>query len=210
MGHDDCNSWDYVTHPNAQSVANRCRQFLDELRADPASKAGALSDTRAFHRDMFAAVVPEACSYLAGNYRGSDFECLRSCTVTFGQHQGTLPIGVLGAMDLFHQDLAAAFLDLEEAALSVTSPLTGGAFLVRLAQLLASTLTRFLTIHPYMNGNGHMGRLLVWSALGRYKRLPAKWWLNQRPPGDYASLLTQHRSGNRKPLEAFLLKCIVG
>ena len=209
MNHEDCNSWDYETHPQVQTVAEWCRQFLEELRANSSGKASVLQDTRPSHGGMFAAVVPQACGYLAGNYRGSAHPCLQNCSVSFGPHQGTLPIGVAVAMDFFHQDLTAAFAELDAAAADKDKPLSGAAFLVRLVQILAATLTRFLTIHPYMNGNGHMGRLLVWCGLGRYGRLPVRWWLNKRPPDNYPTLLTQHRNGNTKPLETFLLKCVL-
>jgi hypothetical protein len=120
-----------------------------------------------------------------------------------------LPVAVPMAMEYFHKDLMAGFADLDAAAANLDKPLVGGAFLVRLVQLVASALTRFLTIHPYMNGNGHMGRLLVWAALGRYNMLPVNWWLDDSPP-NYGVMLTAYRAGNRLPLERFLLKCIKG
>ena len=209
MQHEDCQNWDYETHPKVSTVAEACASFLSELRAEPSSKIAALADTRPTHAVMFGAVVPTACSYVAGNYRGQDFDCLRGYRVRFGVHEGTLPIDVPLAMDFFHDDLLAGLSDLDNAALDITRPLQGAAFLVRLVELLAVSLTRFLTIHPYVNGNGHMGRLLVWAALGKYNRLPMRWWLHGKPPG-YGELLTAHRIGNRKPLEKFLLQCIIG
>ena len=209
MQHEDCHNWDYETHPQASTVADACASFLADLRAEPTSKIAALTDTRPCHTEMFAAVVPTACAYVAGNYRGQDFDCLRDYRVRFGNNEGTPPVGVPFAMDFFHKDLLAGLLDLDNAALASDKPLQGAAFLVRLVQLLAVSLTRFLTIHPYANGNGHMGRLIVWAALGKYNRLPMSWWLHGKPPG-YGPLLTAHRGGNPKPLEKFLLKCIIG
>lgn len=209
MGHDDCDHWEYTGHPQAHTVAAACQKFLLELRADPPSKVAALSDTRPFHQQMFAAVAPPACPYLAGHYRGEGYDCLRQAQVSFGGHLGTLPVGVLGAMGIYHQDILDALKELDAASHDPVKPLQGAAFLVRLAQLCAAALTRFLTIHPYKNGNGHMARLIVWVILGRYSTLPKKWWLNNRPPG-YAALLTLHRNGDKKPLEKFILECIIG
>lgn len=207
--HEDCNGWDYETHPNASSVTEACKIFLVELRNDPASKAAALADTRPFHALMFSAVVPAACPYLAGNYRGSDFECLRAYNVRFGHHHGTFARGVIYAMEEFHEDLRGALEDLDKAGVAPEAPLTGRFFLIRLIQILAATLVRFFTIHPYANGNGHMGRLLIWSALGRYNRLPVRWWLDGSPP-EYGPLIDAHRAGHAMPLEKFLMRCIVG
>ncbi len=209
MGHEDCNGWEYTTHPDYQKVVDVCAAFLTELRLDPASKASALEDTREYHRSIFSPVAPSACSYLAGNYRGSNFDCLREYGVVFGGTHGTLPIGVFAAMDLYHGDLLDAVRDLDQAVSRATKPLAGPALLVRLVQVAASFLTRFFTIHPYANGNGHMGRLVVWVLLARYNRLPVRWWLHRSPPA-YGPLLSEHRAGRPKALERYLLECILG
>jgi fido (protein-threonine AMPylation protein) len=209
MGHDDCNAWDYEQHPAVATVAEACRTFLAELRDNPECKGAALADTRPFHEAMFGQVVPVACPYIAGHYRGEDFPCLRAYNVVFGGHNGTLPVGVQAAMGFFHEDLQASILELRETMTNPGRPLTPAQQLVRLVQLTAATLTRFLTIHPYANGNGHMARLVVWALLGQFKRLPVQWWLDTSPPA-YGPLLTAHRTGNTRPLEVFLLKCIRG
>jgi Fic/DOC family len=204
MGYENCDGWEYSAHPNVQSVRDACMLFLEELRRSPAAKTAALSDTRSFHATMFSGVAPSACPYLAGNYRGADYECLRAYQVFFGNHQGTLAVGVAACMEFYHSDLLAAFDELDSAAVAAEKPLIGTAFLVRLVQILAAALVSFFTIHPFANGNGHMGRLV-----GRYGRLPARWWLHESPPA-YGPLLTAHRNGKPKGLEKYLLQCIIG
>ena len=39
----------------------------------------------------------------------------------------------------------------------------------------------FVHIHPYANGNGHMGRLLVVAILGRYGYWLQKWTIDPNP-----------------------------
>jgi hypothetical protein len=212
MHHDDCGAWEYSTHPEYQSVVGYCQQFLLQLRADPASKQFLLEDTRPAHGEMFCRVVPRACPHLAGNYRGSDFECLRNYNVKFGgppAHLGTPALYVMAVVGGFHTDLLAGISELEAAAADPESPLTPAQHLLRVVQVMAFALQRFFTIHPYANGNGHMGRMLVWIGLGRFGMLPTKWWLNASPPG-YGELIDKHRRGDTKPLERYLICAIKG
>jgi hypothetical protein len=209
MHHDDCGAWEYNTHPQRQSVADYCQQFLLQLRADPASKQSLIADTRPAHKDMFSKVVPTACPCLAGNYRGSDFDCLRDYNVKFGGNRAIPALYVLAVMSGFHSDLDSAISELDAAAADKQMPLTRAQLMVRVVQVMAYTLQRFFSIHPYANGNGHMGRMLVWIGLGRYQLLPKKWWLNQSPPG-YGELIQKHRGGDRKPLEMYLMRAING
>jgi hypothetical protein len=209
MASHECENWDYEKHPNSQSVTEYCKQFLRDLVADPSIKIHLFGDTRPAHREMFGKAVPDECTHLAGNYRGADFEFLRNARVYFGPHEGTIPSAVAVQMDFFHEDLLLGLAEIDAATQDPNGPLKGSRLLVRIVQLMAATLTRFLTIHPYKNGNGHMSRMLVWIGLGKYKHLPVKWWLDESPPG-YAPLLTAHRQGDPKPLERYLLKCIRG
>jgi hypothetical protein len=207
MDHEDCNAWEYSTHSRYQTVADRCAQFLHALRADPASKQVLLADTRPAHSDFFSDVVPSACPYLAGNYRGSDFECLRHYEVQFGGNKGIPALGVLLAIGQFHDELAAAIATLD--AVIATGELTPGQQMLRVVQVMAFALQRFFSIHPYANGNGHIGRLLVWVGLARFNMIPKKWWLHTSPPS-YGDLIQQHRKGKTRPLEEYLLRAIKG
>ncbi|MDB5941772.1 MAG: Fic/DOC family protein, partial [Ramlibacter sp.] len=73
----------------------------------------------------------------------------------------------------------------------------------------ASLLTSFYNIHPYANGNGHIGRLLVWVTLHAFGHTPKKMTLHKSPKG-YYDLFDLYRANKKKPLEQFLLTCVLG
>ncbi len=83
----------------------------------------------------------------------------------------------------------------------------------RLRYLVALTchvFELFLRIHPFANGNGHAGRLIVWSLLGRFGHWPRKWPVEPRPDDPpYTELIKRYRDGDRVPLEAFMLKSLI-
>lgn len=74
--------------------------------------------------------------------------------------------------------------------------------------LAAKFLQLFLTLHPYVNGNGHIGRLIVWILLGRYEIWPKSWPLDISPP--YSTMLMKHRDRDVAPLEDFIFRAIIG
>lgn len=209
MHHDDCNSWEYKFHPSHHLVKESCQTFLNQLRLNPSYGLPATRDTRGFHQSIFIHVAPVACSFLAGNYRGSNFECLKHYKVFIGGVEGTIPAGVAMRMDVFHETVIEGLDHLQESQRGHSHPFTNSLFIAMLARFTAAMMVRFLNIHPYANGNGHMSRLLVWSILGSFNMLPKKWWLEDRPPG-FDPLISQHLNGKPAALEKFLLKCIIG
>lgn len=204
MWFEDCRNWEYKGHPQINSVADECALILDELKAAPAVHLSLLDDTRPAHLRVFSKVVPVACPYFAGNYRGLVLGCLANYTVRVGHHLGEPPNSVHTKMTEMHSDIAVAIVTTDAAS---TNP--RHQFLAKVVELCAATLERFLTIHPYANGNGHMARLLVWVMLMRYGFPPVRWTLDERPPG-YEDLIQQYRDGNHKPLKVFIYKAIIG
>jgi len=69
-------------------------------------------------------------------------------------------------------------------------------------------LVEFLRVHPYANGNGHMGRWIVWLILAKFGYWPKKWPLDTSPP--YGRLIELHRDGDTLQLETFVLDCVAG
>ncbi|WP_342620821.1 Fic family protein [Rhodoferax sp. GW822-FHT02A01] len=208
MQHEDCNNWDYSKHPDIQTVVDSCTEILKELSADPLQHQPGLLDTRYLHRRMFFRTAPQACPCVAGNYRGSDFDCLRSYMVYFGTNFGTPPTSVSILMEDFHNELSVAVQQLDAIVEKSSLSKSKAGDLVKVVSVAAAMITRFFTIHPYANGNGHIGRLMVWILLARFNRTPVSWKLHKSPPG-YGDLLNLYRAGQKKPLERFILQSVI-
>jgi Fic family protein len=73
-----------------------------------------------------------------------------------------------------------------------------------LIDVLCDILEAFFTVHPFANGNGHAGRMLVWVTLARQGFPPKAWSIDAKQP--YAKALNEYRAGNLVPLRQFLTK----
>jgi hypothetical protein len=211
MGHHtDCANWDYETHPNANEVATRCAFLLRVFRTLPKRLDRYGLSTIAGHAYIFKGMAPPLCDYFVGNYRGSDFPCLKEYGVRVGgdRRVGTHPKLVKKQIRDLEVKLKAAIEAFERASKTPAALANPGAVLAKFVSIACHFLTMFLTIHPYANGNGHMGRLLVWVLLGRFNFWPVAWPLDDSP--NYGQALSMYRDGNLLPLNHFILKCIRG
>jgi fido (protein-threonine AMPylation protein) len=188
-------------------MAPRVAEVLTDLvtrRVDPLSVA---LDTREVHRRVFQGLTPAGYEYYAGHYRGERFRCLRY-----------YPVAVQNDPRVGRPPESVAFWirELNAAVRSGLTALDANALLTRqqkLRYLIALTcraFVQFLTVHPYANGNGHAGRFIVWSVLGRYGHWPRRWPVHPRP-GDppYSELITRCRDGDALPLESYLLQTLI-
>ena len=210
MHHEDCSSWEYGGHPARADVTSRCANFLVQLRTKTEEFKSYPADTRQAHSYIFENVAPVACPEIIGNYRGSEIPCLKNYPVyvPMDRRVGTQPNLVKRQMSDLATHLNRAIQVFDKAWAARKVPDDDAVFLVKLVQIAAHFLQRFLTVHPYANGNGHMGRMIVWVLLGRFGYWPVKWPLDESPP--YYQALTDHRDGNTKPLTDFILLCIRG
>jgi fido (protein-threonine AMPylation protein) len=208
--HDNCRSWDYENHPKQQEVARRCNTILSALGKRPRRFDRYGCSTKVGHRFLFTGLTPAACPYLAGNYRGESFPCLINYRVkVHGDPKvGVEPPFVAIQMAMFDQNLAVAIKKFDETFSATSAKCTPEVLLVQFVSILANFLTMFLTIHPFANGNGHTGRLLIWVLMTRFGFWPVCWPLDASP--NYGQALTDHRNGKKATLENFLLKSIIG
>lgn len=206
-----CPSWEYKDHPNYPQLAGRCRGVLVSLRTGGIQIDDGLKDTRPFHEVMFVGLTPKDCTYFAGHFRGEAFKCLQFYDVRIPGDDavGTVSDYVAGDLANFTANILQAGLAASTAAFQLPNAhLPEEDKLMYLVQYASKVLVEFLRIHPYANGNGHVGRFLVWLLLARFGYWPKKWPLNTSPP--YHQLIFEYRQGKHDPLEEFILRSLTG
>lgn len=157
--------------------------------------------------------MPSDAPYYAGHFRGEPYKCLEYCNVGVGQDKR---VGVNASLvRTRHADMISkisiAISQIEDVvANSEEDPVSNEELLQMVVPLAANFLQLFLTLHPYVNGNGHMGRAIVWVLFARFGIWPQSWPLDTSPP--YHDLLSKHRDGGegRKHLEDLLYRAISG
>ena len=207
----DCPEWEYEHSPNHALVALRCIEFLKALRSGHVVHKATLLDTRGEHGKIFLGTTPARCNYFAGHYRGEGYRCLEfyGVKVAADPRVGADPRRVVYEM----ANLSTVIINPGLAALKAAfecpdSRISPEQKLHYLVVFCCKVLEEFLRIHPYANGNGHTGRLIVWVLLAAHGYWPQRWPLDESPP--YSHLLTQYRNRVHQPLEDFVLKCISG
>lgn len=205
----DCPSWEYERVPNAhQLLLERSDQLLLRLRADPQECSAVASDTRKAHADLYVRLTPAKCDYYAGHYRGESYRCLLNYRVEVPSDPlvGTNPDSVLSEMAELETDVIASISELDTYVASGRSRV---AKLLQIVRVAARIFIQFLTTHPYANGNGHAGRLIVIALLGRYGFWMKRWTVEPRPLPqqelDYADAIYAYRRGRVDQLEKFIL-----
>ncbi|MHB8383953.1 MAG: Fic family protein [Candidatus Binataceae bacterium] len=203
----DCAQFEYEQHHKRNQVLrSEIPKILGELRRGVITTEQAAADSRTIHARIFSSLTPPGFSYFAGHFRGEDFRCLKYYTVGVAgdPRVGHAPETVKAAMDALIYRVRSALAKID----MLTDPLAQFTYSIRLACNIFELLLR---IHPYANGNGHMARLAVWAILGRYGRWPERWPVEPRPPTEpYILLIQQYRSGNRQPLEEFMIRIVLG
>lgn len=208
----DCPAWEYDDHPDADRLLpGRCKNLLIELRTGAISPDRTVHDTRPVHGQMFENLTPPETPYYAGHYRGETLKCLKHYGVMVGSDRrvGVPPRNVAPDLETLSRDaLKPGFVALDAAFALPNTRVPPEDKLYFLVVFASRVLVEFLRIHPYANGNGHMGRFLVWVIMARFGYWPRKWPLNESPP--YHQLLSDYRDGKPLPLEEFVLRSIVG
>lgn len=204
----DCPEWEYNDHPRRRMIVpRRISEILTDLATARIDTLSAVLDTREVHRRVFRELTPTGHGYYAGHYRGEPYRCLRY-----------YPVGVPGDRRVGAPPQSVGFLvrELSAQIRSGLMALDANVLLTReqrLRYILALTCRAFvvfLTIHPYANGNGHAGRFIVWSMLGRYGHWPRRWPIDPHPPDPpYTELITRYRDGDILPLELYLLQTLM-
>ena len=141
-------------------------------------------DIKNYHSKVFKKVVP--LDYYAGNYRSIDSQkpCLAvdvHVNGVFGESHVTVPTSMANLSSEIH----TLILRTDEYLKHTVSP-TERAQAV--AQLGAAAMGNFIRIHPFVNGNGRMARMLANFVFKRYGyRMPFGQAQIRPPELEYAS-----------------------
>jgi len=203
-----CPEFEYAhLHQAVQLLSERSGTLVRGLVQGTISRTGGSKNTRPHHGILFAGLTPIGHAYFAGHYRGEGYACLREYRVFFGGREGAKPGHVMHEM----RELAS-FLDGAFNALDMRGQegVQTEEFVMHAAQLAADAFQRFLTIHPYANGNGHMGRFVVWAIFTRYGYIPQSWTIDPRPNfSKYEEMIEAHRRGDCEQLEQAILRSLI-
>jgi fido (protein-threonine AMPylation protein) len=156
---------------------------------------------RDWHRTLFTHHVP--LDYYAGNYRQID--PLRPCLQTDVRVEGTpgAPYQtVVSEMERLFDHLRryTVALELDWPELSPQERAK------RLAIILGTMIGRFIQVHPFINGNGRLSRLLWAWGLLRFG-VPPQFRVRQRPDHpDYTFIMNQAMQGNFGHLAVHIFK----
>lgn len=208
--HTNCNDWGYDTHPDrAIGLAGRCQRVQAAIRR----RCGLFNrfefDTRAAHLWLFKGMTPASCACILGHYRGyAGCPVLRDLTVGVSDDPtvGLPPLFVDAAMTAMDEQCKALLFAHNYWLKNKGANQPTQNALLKYVNILAVVLEKFLTIHPYMDGNGHMARLLIYTMMVRAGYPPSNWNMDAKQP--YAQALSDHRRGKRGALQVFLLGVI--
>lgn len=153
-----------------------------------------------WHGQLFRDFVP--LHYYAGNYRQTDpaRPCL-AVDVGIQGRRGTPSQSVTSEMESLFFRLRATLIQFE-LNWPILSPAERAR---RLALLLAALIGRFIRIHPLVNGNGRVSRLLWAWGLLRFGVSP-QCRIHPRPTPPYADVMAQSMAGDDGPLALHILR----
>jgi hypothetical protein len=197
--------WNYDKHPNFSDrlLEERAKSALLALqRRLPNELISTIANTRPLHEEYFRDLTPDGHSYFAGHYRGEDFFYLRKYEVQVAGYYGCPAVFVEPKMTTFEEEIKCALAQID--LLQANTQMCLASKLHRIAELSAALFVRFLSIHPYADGNGHMSRFMIVGLFGRAGNWRIKVPVHPRP-GPLAPLIAQYRLGNRKPLEHYIM-----
>jgi hypothetical protein len=208
--HTNCADWGYDTHPNRPHVTRRCEILTSLFCAAPDRFDKFHFDTRRGHAYLFQGMTPAECSCILGRYRGDPSCPQLAVDVGAGKDpQVGIPFAFVDQQMKVFEARCVALVRVHEKWLKEKGHLQAPRnALLKFVEVLAAILELFLTIHPYMDGNGHCARMLVYLMMVRAGYPPKSWAIDAKQPYDDA--LSAHRRGKRGALQAFLLNAING
>jgi fido (protein-threonine AMPylation protein) len=164
-------------------------------------------DTRPIHAHFFRQLTPPGYAYFAGHYRGEDYPALKQCRsgVTGDDRVGVNAEIVIARMQQLGEQIRYGMSILDNAR-----SLSSVDHLLNTVTFSCQIFDQFLRIHPYVNGNGHIARFLLWTILGRYHYWLQTFPIEPRPDQlTYLDAILRYREGDKQALEGYVLRCML-
>jgi len=199
---DNCPRWEGpesdLQLPDVVAGLERVHQFIRRKAPRYILRHG---DIKNWHLTVFTSVVP--LSYYAGNYRSDDpnFPCL-NVNVQVSLNAGALFAQVPGLMSQFSDTVLDAVKKTDDYLRGGASELNRVRAVVQLA---AFSMGRFVQIHPFLNGNGRMCRMIGNYVMERYGFPSLMWPPFVRPAGEYEVASEACMRGNFTLMSRYLI-----
>lgn len=203
----DCPGWEYREFDgNEKILKSGWERTLRSLRKKQLCALQTMKDSRKLHENLFKDLTPSDHGYFAGHYRGEPFRCLRCYRVCVpaDSRVGHEPPIVDKSMVEFSEVIQAIFNAIDAGNKTIVSKKQKIVFAVK---AVCRLFVKFLEIHPYANGNGHIARIFIWAFLSNFNIWPTRLPVEPGPTG-YGRHIADYRSGKTTPLELFVLGCI--
>lgn len=156
-----------------------------------------------WHYRVFRGLPP--IDYYAGNMRG-DYED-KPCLAVDVEVAGILGVRYteLRSHTSFFDQVVDALLDELDQQYATASPDDDLDFLF---EAVAWITTDFIRIHPYLNGNGRLSRIISNALLYRYGFRIDSVRVNPRPNSPYGRAGREAMLGNHLPMRDYLISCV--
>jgi fido (protein-threonine AMPylation protein) len=201
----DCPQWvSPESDEQLSSVVHGLTEFHRFLTRGAAKHILVHTDIREWHGRIFGKVAP--LQYYAGNYRSADpaYPCLAK-NVQVGGVEGAPFTDVPRLMHELSGEMTDAIKQTDSYISSGSSEINRAKAVVQLAAMYAG---KFIRIHPFLNGNGRMSRLIsnyVFSRYGYAKPYYAAYPRPSYPQDDYGIVNAACMRGDLDPLYHYLL-----
>ena len=184
--------WKIKEHARAAAhLGKAAPEMVEILRASSeGAQLAFLLDTRQVHRELFMPLTPEGYEAYAGTYRGEVGSILehRKAAIHYKNVEGLKerypalnPAEVIPYMATLGEFIRETFLGAEE--------FDRDTYFTRMVRIFGT----FSKIHPYLDGNGHISRMmLVLLAERKGIEVSPKWTIHPRPYGIEMAIAFEH------------------
>ena len=109
---------------------------------------------------------------------------------------------------LQHTEELCEFIRLELSSVEIQwTSLSDPERVQRIATIVGVAVGRFIHVHPFLNGNGRMSRVL-WTVLLARLQLPRQLSIVRRPGPPYDTVMSEAMQGNYGPAVAMVLRAL--